>query len=54
MSNKMCLMVIKHIIPMTTKGFMPDKVSTKSFLTEAADWLLKSDKVKVACILASR
>ena len=44
----MCLMVIKHIIPMTTKGFMPDKVSTKSFLAELANRFTKQDKVKAS------
>jgi len=41
----MCLMVMKHIIPMTIKGFMPDKVSAMSFLTEVADQFIKSNKV---------
>ena len=33
----MCLMVIKHIIPMTIRDAIPDKVSAKSFLFEVAN-----------------
>jgi len=44
----MFLIVMKHIILMTIKGFIPDKVSTKSFLTEVADQLIKSDKVEAS------
>ena len=40
----MCLIVIKHTIPITIRGFMPDKVSAKSFLAELADRFIKSDK----------
>ena len=42
----MCLIAMKHIIPMTIKGFMPDKDSAKSFLIEVVDHFIKSDKVK--------
>jgi len=48
----MCLMVMKHIIPMTIKGFMPDKGSAKGFLSEVADWFIKSDKVKASTHLS--
>jgi len=33
----MCLMVIKHAIPITIRGYMPNKVSAKSFLAEVVD-----------------
>ena len=33
-SNRMCLMVMKHIVLMTIMGTMPDKVSAKSFQAE--------------------
>jgi len=48
----MCLMVMKHIILMTIKNFMPDKVSAKSFLTEIADRFTKSDKVEATMLLS--
>ena len=49
----MCLIVIKYTILITIRGFMPDKVSAKSLLTEVADRFLKSDKVEASRILAS-
>jgi len=33
----MYLIVMRHIILMTIKGFMPDKDNAKSFLIEVAD-----------------
>ena len=39
-------MVIKHIIPIIIRGFMPDKVSAKRFSAEVADRFIKSDKVE--------
>ena len=48
----MCLLVIKHTIPMTMRGAMPDKISAKSFLTEVADQFTKSDKVNVSTHLS--
>ena len=48
----MCLMVIKHIISMTIRDFMPDKVSAKSFSTEVADRFIKSDKVEASTHLS--
>ena len=47
MSNRMCLMITKHIICITIRGSMPDKVSVKSFPAEVADRFIKSDKVKI-------
>ena len=44
----MFLMVMKHTIPMTIRGVMPDKVSAKSFLNEVADRFIKSDKVEAS------
>jgi len=41
----MCLIVIKYTILITIRGFMPDKVSAKSFPAEVADRFIKSDKV---------
>ena len=41
----MCLVVLKHTIPMTIRGALPDKVSAKNFLTEVADRFTKLDKV---------
>ena len=49
----MCLMVIKHTILITIRGFMPDKVSAKSFSAEVADRFIKLDKVRPTNILAS-
>ena len=43
---RMCLMVIKHTIPITIRGSIPDKVSAKSFSAELADRFIKSDKVE--------
>jgi len=40
----MCLIIIKHTISITIMGFMPDKVSAKSFPAEVADRFIKSDK----------
>jgi len=40
----MCLIVIKHIISITIRSFIPDKVSAKSFPAEIADQFIKSDK----------
>ena len=40
-------MVMQHTIPMTIRGAMSYKVSTKSFLAEVADRFIKSDKVEV-------
>ena len=48
----MCLMVIKNTIPMTIRGFMPDKVSAKSFSAKIADWFIKSDKVEASTHLS--
>jgi len=44
----MCLLVIKHTIPITMRGAMPDKVSAKSFLTKVTDRFTKSDKVEAS------
>jgi len=44
----MCLMVVKHTIPITIRGFMPDKISAKSFLAEVADRFINSDKVEAS------
>jgi len=44
----MCLMLMKHIIPITIKGFMPDKISAQSFRTEVAGWFIKSEKVETS------
>ena len=41
-------LVIKHTIPMTIRGVMPDKVSAKSSLTEVADLFTKSDRVEAS------
>ena len=46
------LMVMKHTIPMTIRGVMPDKVSAKSFLAEVADWFTKSNKVEASTHLS--
>ena len=48
----MCLLVIKYSIPVIIKGFMPDKISTKSFLAEVADRFTKSDKVEASTHLS--
>ena len=45
---RMCLTVIKHIIPITIRGSMPNKVSAKSFPAEVADLFIKSDKVEAS------
>ena len=39
-------MVTKHTICITIRGFMPDKISAKSFLAKVADRFTKSDKVQ--------
>ena len=52
-SNRMCLMVMKHTIPITIRGFMPDKVSAKSFSAELATGLLNRIKSRSTCILVS-
>ena len=44
----MCLMVIKHTILITIRGFMSDKVSDKSFSAEVAYRFIKLDKVEVS------
>ena len=48
----MYLMVIKHTIPITISGSIPDKVSAKSFSTEIADRFIKSDKVEASTHLS--
>ena len=45
-------MVMKHTIPMTIGGAMPDKVSAKSFLAEVTNQFTKSDKVKASTHLS--
>ena len=42
----MCLMIIKHTIPINIRGSMPDKVSAKSFSAEVADRFIKFNKVE--------
>ena len=42
----MRLIVIKHTIFITIKGFMPDKDSAKSFLIEVVDQFIKLDKIE--------
>ena len=44
----MCLMVMKHTIPITIRGAMPDKFSAKSLLTEVSNRFTKSDKVEAS------
>ena len=39
-------MVIKHTIPITIRGSMPNKISAKSFPAEVVDRFIKSDKVE--------
>ena len=41
-------MIIKHTIPITIRGSMPDNVSAKSFSAEVADQFIKSDKVEAS------
>ena len=41
----MCLIVIKHTIPITI-SYILDKISAKSFSAEVADRFIKSDKVE--------
>ena len=48
----MCLMVMKHTIPMTIKGSMPDKVSAKNFLTEITCQFTKLNKVEASAHLS--
>ena len=48
----MCLMVIKHTIPITIRGSTPDKISIKSFSTEVADQFIKSKKLKASTHLS--
>jgi len=45
-------MVIKHTICITIWGFMPDKVSAKSFPAEVVDQFIKSDKVEASTHLS--
>ena len=49
-SNRMCLMVMKHTIPITIRGAMPD--SAKSFLAEVVDQFTKLDKVEASMHLS--
>ena len=46
-------MVMKYTIPMIIRGFMPDKVSSKSFFTKVANRFTEPDKVEITCFLAS-
>ena len=48
----MCLMIIKHTISITNWGYIPDKVSAKSFSAEVVDWFIKSDKVETSTHLS--
>ena len=48
----MCLMVMKHTIPMTIRDAMPDKISAKSFLAEVANRFTKSDKIEASTHLS--
>ena len=48
----MCLIVMKHTIPIIIRGAIPDKISAKSFLSKVADQFTKSDKVEVSTQLS--
>ena len=48
----MCLMVIKYTIPITIRGFIPDKVNAKSFSAKVADRLIKLDKSETSTHLS--
>ena len=48
----MYLMVTKHTICITIRGYMPDKVNAKIFPAEIADRFIKLDKVEASTHLS--
>ena len=51
-SNRMSLMIMKHSIPYTIKGAMPEKENAKGFLSQIVDRFVGFEKVKTSTILS--
>ena len=51
-SNRISLMIMKHYIPNTIMGAMPEEENAKSFLSQIADQFIGSEKVKTSTILS--
>ncbi|RVW70885.1 hypothetical protein CK203_061436 [Vitis vinifera] len=51
-SNRISLMIMKHYIPNTIMGAMPEEENAKSFLSQIADQFIGSEKVETSTILS--
>ncbi|KAL6345727.1 hypothetical protein AAG906_017469 [Vitis piasezkii] len=51
-SNRISLMIMKHYIPNTIMGAMPEEENAKSFLSQIADQFVGFEKVKTSTILS--
>ena len=51
-SNRMSLMIIKHSIPNTIRGAVPEEKNAKSFLSQIANWFVGFEKVETSTILS--